>query len=86
MLYNIGDILVCKDTVNSQCLEMTNHYFDIIPGDLYRITDKDDYSDDNICHWYELTSENDENIILNAWNDEGHMILDDKFKKVNAYG
>lgn len=29
MLYNIGDVLVCKNTVNAQCLEMTNPNFDI---------------------------------------------------------
>ena len=82
MLYNIGDVLVCKDAVNAQCLEMCNHHFIIEVGEKYRITDKDDYPDDNHCHWYELTSEKDENIILNAWNDEDHMIIDDKFEKV----
>jgi len=81
MIYNIGDLLVCKDSVNTQCLEMTNPCFDIEAGDRYRITDKDDYPDDNHCHWYELMSEKDKNIILNAWNDEGHMIIDDKFEK-----
>lgn len=79
MLYNIGDILVCKKRVNTQELEMTNHCFDIVPGDRYKITDKDDYPDDNPCHWYEMQSESDEAVVLNAWNDEGHMILDDSF-------
>ncbi len=83
MLYNIGDVLVCKGVVNTQCLEMTNPCFEIIEGDKYKITDKDDYPDDNSCHWYELTSEKDKNIILNAWNDEGHMIIDDKFERVD---
>ena len=79
MLYNIGDVLVCKEAVNAQCLEMTNPCFDIKPGDEYIITDKDVYPNDNSSHWYELTSRKD-GIILNAWNDEGHMIIDDKFK------
>lgn len=83
MLYNVGDIIGCKVAVNSQCLEMCNHCFDIYPGERYRITDKDDYPDDNFCHWYELTSVNNSNIILNAWNDEGHMIIDEKFEKEN---
>lgn len=82
MLYNIGDVLVCKDAVNTQCLEMCNPCFIIEVGDKYRITDKDDYSDDNHCHWYKLTSEKDKNVILNAWNDEDHMILDDKFERI----
>lgn len=81
MLYNIGDVLVCKDTVNAQCLEMSNPNFDIKCGDQYKVTNKDNYPDNNHCHWYELTSEKDENIVLNAWNDPGHMIIDDKFDK-----
>ncbi len=80
----MGDILVCKEIVNTQCLEMTNPYFDIKPGDQYRITDKDDYPNDNCSHWYELTSEKDKNIILNVWNDEGHMIIDDKFERIKT--
>ncbi len=84
MLYNVGDILVCKETVNTQCLEMTNPCFNIQPGERYEITDKDDYPCDNFCHWYELTSEKDKSIKLNAWNDEGHMIIDDKFKRIES--
>lgn len=82
MLYNIGDVLVCKDSVNTRCLEMTNSSFDIKPGDQYKITDKDDYPDDHHCRWYELTSVKDEKIILNAWNDKDHMIIDDKFERI----
>ena len=81
MLYNIGDILICKDNINAQCIEMSNPDFDIRIGDQYEVIDKDDFPDDNHCHWYELTSENDKSIILNAWNDEDHMIIDDKFEK-----
>lgn len=33
MLYSIGDVLVCKHTVNARCLEATNPYFDIMVGD-----------------------------------------------------
>lgn len=84
MLYNIGDILVCKDIVNARCLEMCNPNVDIKPGECYSVTDKDDFPDDNHCHWYELTSEIDKSIVLNAWNDEGHMIVDDKFERVLA--
>lgn len=83
MLYNIGDVLVCKDTVNAQRLEMSNPNLDITTGDQYKVTDKDNYPDDNHCHWYELTSKKDKNIVLNAWNDKGHMIIDDKFEKVS---
>lgn len=82
MLYNIGDMLICKHSVNTQCLEMTNHCFDIKPGDRYKVTDKDDFPEDHHCHWYELTSEKDKSIVLNAWNDEGHMIIDDSFEKL----
>ena len=81
MLYNIGDKLVCKQTVNAQCLEMSNPDFDIKNGDVYTVTDKDDYLDDNHCHWYELTSTKDRDVVLNAWNDEGHMIVDDTFER-----
>ena len=81
MLYNIGDILVCKNIVNTQCLEMTNPCFDVKSGERYKVTDKDDFPDDHHCHWYELTSEKDTSIVLNAWNDEDHMIIDDKFEK-----
>lgn len=82
MLYNIGDVLIFKDAVNTQCLEMCKPPFIIEVDDKYMITDKDDYPDDTHCHWYEFTSEKDENVILNAWNDENHMIRDDKFEKV----
>ena len=82
MLNNIGDVLICKDTVNSRCLEMSNLDFDIKSGDRYKVTDKDDFPDDHHCHWYELTSEKDKNIILNAWNDEDHMIIDDKCESI----
>ena len=81
MLYSIGDVIVCKGTVNARCLEMSNPDFDIKTGDQYKVTDKDDYPDDNPYHWYELTSEKDKSITLNAWNDEDHMIIDDKFEK-----
>lgn len=81
MLYNIGDVLICKYLVNAQCLDMTNPNLDIKAGERYIITDKDDFPDDNHCHWYELTNENNKNIVLNAWNDEGHMIVDDNFVK-----
>lgn len=80
MLYNIGDVLICKYLVNSQCLEMTNPNFDIKAGERYIITDKDDFPEDNHCHWYELTNEVDRKIVLNAWNDEGHMILGENFE------
>ena len=82
MLYNIGDKLKCKHEVNTQCLEMTNPMFNIHVGDIYIVTDKDDYPDDNHCHWYELTSQKDKNMVLSAWNDEEHMIIDDRFEKV----
>jgi hypothetical protein len=81
MLYNIGDIIVCNKTVNTQCLEMTNPDFDIKVGDEYRITDKDDYPDDNECHWYEITSTKDASMVLNAWNEPDHMIIDENFTK-----
>ena len=82
MLYNIGDVLTCKNTVNAQCLDVTNPNFDIKTGDQYKVTDKDDFPDDNHCHWYELTSEKNKNDVLTAWNDSGHMIIDDNFEKV----
>lgn len=61
---------------------MTNPMFNIHVGDIYIVTDKDDYPDDNHCHWYELTSQKDKNMVLSAWNDEEHMIIDDRFEKV----
>ena len=82
MLYNIGDNLKCKKEVNTQNLEMCNPFFNIKIGDEYIVTDKDDYQDDNPCHWYELTSKKDNNIALSVWNDEGHMIIDDTFEKL----
>jgi hypothetical protein len=54
-----------------------------MPEDRYIVTDKDDYPEEHHCHWYELTSEKDKSIVLNAWNDEGHMIIDDKFERIN---
>lgn len=83
MLYNIGDKLKCKQEVNSQCLEMSNHKFTINIGDIYIVTDKDDYPDDNHCHWYELTSQKDTSVIVNVWNDEpGRIMVDDNFEKI----
>ncbi len=29
MLYNIGDVLVCKNIVNARCLEMSNPNFEL---------------------------------------------------------
>lgn len=80
MLYNIGDILVCKKPINTTCLEMSNPNFDIKSGDRYIVTDKDNYPASNPWHCYELTSEKDKNIVLNAWNDE-RMIVDKTFEK-----
>ena len=59
---------------------MCNPCFDIKVGDESIVTDKDDYTDDNHCHWYKLTSKNDDSVVLSAWNDEGHMIVDDTFE------
>lgn len=84
MLYNVGDRLRCKKQVNTQCLEMSNPVFDIEVGDIFIVTEKDDYPDNNHCHWYELTSEKDKNIILDVWNDaHDHMIIDDNFEVVD---
>lgn len=79
MLYHIGDVLICTKKVNTKCLEMSNPEFEIMPDDKYIVTDKDDFPDENECHWYELTSVNDNLVFLNAWNDEGHMIIDESF-------
>lgn len=35
---------------------MSNPVFNIEVGDIFTVTEKDDYPDDNHCHWYELTS------------------------------
>ncbi|WP_336533110.1 hypothetical protein [Bacteroides acidifaciens] len=59
---------------------MSNPNFDIKPGDRYIVTDKDNYPASNSCHCYELTSEKDKDIVLNAWNDE-RMIVDKTFEK-----
>ena len=65
------------------CGETGDPKFTINIGDIYIVTDKDDYPDNNHCHWYELTQEKDKTVILDAWNDEpDHMIVDDSFKKV----
>ncbi len=84
MLYNIGDILVCKKQINTTCLVMTNSDFDIKPGDRYMVIDKDSYPDENACHYYILTAEKDRNITLTAWNDKAHMIVDENFEKVDS--
>ena len=83
MLYYIGDKLKCKQEVNSQCLEMSNPKFTINIGDIYIVTDKDNYPDDNHCHWYELTFQKDTSVIVNVWNDEPDRIMvDDNFEKI----
>ena len=83
MLYNIGDKLKCKQEVKSKCFEMSNLEFIINIGDVYIITDKDDYPDDNNCHWYELTSQKDTSVIINVWNDKpDRMMVDDNFEKI----
>lgn len=79
--YEIGDILVCKKRVHTGCLEMTNPYFYIEVGDRYIVTDKSEYFEETGSQYYELTSEKDEDIILNAWNDRDHTVLDDNFYK-----
>lgn len=81
MLYDIGDKLKCKKEINTQCLEMCNPCFDIKIGDEYTVTDKSDRPADSPCYWYELTSGNGD-IVLNAWNDEGYMIIDEIFEKI----
>lgn len=80
MVYEVGNVLICKSKVHTGCLQATNPSFEIEVGDRFVITDEE-YYPDNDCHWYELTSE-DESIVLDAWNDRGHMILDEKFKLV----
>ena len=83
MIYNIGDELKCTHSISTKCLEMTNHDIEIQPGDIYIVTDKDDYPEKNDCHWYELTSK-DKTLVLNAWNDApDHMVIDDNFVKVS---
>jgi len=82
MRYDIGDILECKQKVNTQELEMCNPYFDIFPGDRYIVVDRDDFPEDNNCHWYKLAPMPDKDLFLNAWNDEGHMIIDDRFVRL----
>lgn len=63
---------------------MSNPVFNIEVGDIFTVTEKDDYPDDNHCHWYELTSEKDKNIVLDAWNDApDHMIIDNNFEAVD---
>lgn len=83
MIYDIGDTLRCTKEMNTRQLEMTNPEFIIQVGDIYTVTDKDDFPDDNECHCYELTSSKDEKLVLNAWDDEGHMIVSEGFKKIN---
>lgn len=53
MIYSIGDKIECIIPVNSQCLNMSNPNFYIKKGDVYIITDKDDFPDENSCHWYQ---------------------------------
>ena len=79
--YEIGDVLVCKKRVLTGCLEATNPYFYIEVGDRYIVTDKSEYFEETGSQYYELTSEKDEDIILNAWNDRDHTVLDDNFYK-----
>lgn len=83
MLYSVGDKLICKRKVNTRELEMCNIPYDIKVGDEYIVTDKDDYPDENHCHWYELTSK-DRNVKLSAWNDEEHMIIDESFEIIHG--
>ena len=83
MIYKIGDRLKCKQQINTKCLDMTNPEFDIKIADIYVITDRDDYPDENDCHWYELTSDNDGKNVLNVWNDNpDHLVLDEHFSKL----
>lgn len=82
MIYSIGDELVCKKAVSTLCLEMTNMAFTIAVGDKYIVSDRDDFPDSNEYHWYELMSIKDHHIVLNAWNDKGHMVIDDSFEKL----
>ena len=80
MIYNVGDILICKKKVNSGCLECTNHYYDIMPGDWFVITDTGDEPEDEECHWYELVPLNMK-IVLDAWNDKDHLVIDENFDR-----
>lgn len=78
MIYNIGDKLKVKKEINALCMDMENPDVIIPKGEIFTVTDKDDYPENNHCHWYELTSENGS---LSAWNDSpDHMIIDDCFE------
>lgn len=68
MKYKIGDELVCISNVNALCLSMSNPSVDINCRDKFKITDVDDYPDENVCHWYELTSKNGKHV-FDAWDD-----------------
>lgn len=82
MIYSIGDKIECIIPVNSQCLNMSNPNFYIKKGDVYIITDKDDFPDENSCHWYKMTSAENKSILISAWNDyPKHMILQECFEK-----
>ena len=81
MIYNIGNILVCKKKLNSTCLGMTNHNYNIMLGDKFVVTDTDDWPENAECHWYEMVSLN-EDIVLNAWNDKDHLVIDENFDKL----
>lgn len=84
MIYNIGDELKCTHSINAECLNMSNHDIEIQSGDIFVITDKDDYPEDNASHWYELTSKANKEICFGAWNDApDHMVIDDNFVKVS---
>lgn len=83
MVYNVGDVLRCKKEVNSKELEMCNMNLVILPGDKFVIIDKDNYPDENPSHCYVLKKIfKKETVVIDAWNDEGHMILDDRFEVV----
>ena len=82
MLYNIGQKLRCKKSINAQCLNMENPDVEILVGEIFKITDKDEYPEENDCHWYWLDSETGR---ISAWNDEpDHMIIDDCFEIINC--
>ena len=70
-----------RKSIQPVLLEATNHYYDIMPGDKFVVTDTGDEPENAECHWYELVPLN-MRIVLNAWNDKEHLVVDENFDRL----
>lgn len=75
----IDDILICKKTIKSTELDMTNKPFTIYKNEKVKIIDKKEYSP--ICTWYYIEDITGKEFGASVWSDYPDHLITKFFKK-----